>query len=195
MKHLVSFGLLLLCFCNFAFARNDDNAVNSFESIKEYLQRNIDNLNPIEGIYHVTLEFRINDKLCFESVPFDLFVDLEGEKKNNDIFLGSYIGYADPFDGKSLPSKEIQEVPNACIGFCYIIQRDNTNLYNFRICPFGLKKEFCNQIFVLDLGANDFVIDYNSITSEGYEYFGVPEKYIHKKPKMVLKAKKIFPQI
>lgn len=195
MKHLISVGLLLLCICNLTFARNDENAVNNIGSIKEYLQRNIDTLNPIEGIYRVTLEFRINGKLCYESVPFDIFVDFEEKRNTKKSFIVSYIGYTDPFDGKSLPENEIREVPNACIMFCYIIQHDNTNLYNLPICPFGPKKAFCNQSFVLDLGAKDFIVEYDSITSDGYEYFGVPQKYINKKPEMVLKAKKIFPLI
>ena len=179
--------------CSSVFGRDDENADNSIESIKEYLQRNINDLNPIEGIYHVSLEFQIDGRKCFDGNSFDIFVDFGENRNGENSFLVSYVGYSDPFDGKMLPEEDIREIPNVCILLGYILQKPNSNLYNLRICPFGLKNEFGNQFFVLDIGANDFIVEYDSITNEGYQYFKVPKKFINKRPKLVLKAKKIFP--
>ncbi len=191
MKKLALFILAVIFSTYYTFARENDFEANNFASLKEFFQKNISTLNPIEGVYHISVTFSCDDRLIQPQSDFDIFV-IESESSKT-VFDVLFLGYSDPFDGNSLPYETIKDEPGACIFAGYIFQDGNTNRYFFSFCPFGRSKAIAEQPFILDLGASDFSVEFESISRDNDSYLNIPEKFKNKIVKMSFKATKRFP--
>lgn len=191
VKKFLIITVLIICCSILSFARDNDFEANNFTSLKEFFQKNLNTLNPIEGIYHITSSFSCNDKLVTLPTEFDIFV-IESESSNT-VFNVLFLGYSDPFDGKPLPAETIQEEPGACIFAGYIFQDGNTNRYLFSFCPFGRNKAIAEYPFILDLGSPNFTVDFGTIQPKDFSYLNIPDKLRNKKINMSFKATKRYP--
>ncbi len=172
-----------------SYAREDTFEANNIPSLKEYFQRNHSSLNPVEGIYHTTVQFTLNGKLVCEEHKFDIFII---ESENSDkMFDVLFVGYSDPFDKKPLPTEDIAQDPGVCIYAGTIYQDGNTNRYLFIFCPFGPKKAIGKAPFILDLGADTFVVNFEKLDPSNFSYLGIPENLKNKTIKSNFRFTKI----
>lgn len=159
--------------------------------MKEYFNANEYDLNPIEGVYKVSVKFYDKNSLIYEIKPFNIIVEEYNDDKST--FILSYVGYEDPIEHSSLPEDVILENPGSFIMFGFIYNYpSNSNQYVFRWMGGHPDGNDIHNSFILDVGANDFNVEFN-LTDNKNEYWGYPLKYKNKKLRMSLEAQKLFP--
>lgn len=191
MKYKLLLILISIIVSFSSFGRENDFDANNYNSLKEFYQRNLNSLTPIEGIYHVSATLICNEKPIGELTEFDIFV-IESSSYDS-VYDILYLGYSDPFDKSSLPSEIINDNPGACIHAGYILQDGSSNRYIFRFCPHGIKNEVAYQEFILDIGASNYKVDFGSISSSSYNYMNIPNKFKNKKVALTFNVTKRFP--
>ena len=191
MKKILIFLTFTMALIPSIYGRDDQMGRNDLSSMKEYFIRNQYDLNPIEGVYKVSLKFYHKNNLIYQADPFNMVVDEYKNDKNS--FILSFIGYQDPIDHTSLPDDVILENPGAFIMFGFIYNYPpNSNQYIFRWMGGHPNNDDIHNSFVLNVGANDFDVIFN-IKENKSNYWGYPAKYDNKDIRIELEAQKMFP--
>lgn len=190
MKKVILIFSILLITVPLNHAREAQISNNDITSIESYFKENIKDLDPIEGVYQISIKFYYKDDLIYKIKPFHFFVDEYGEKEKRTFVL-CFVGNFNPLTGENDDfNKEDGFVDFHMFGLIYNYPV-NTNSYIFQWVE-GAKEEDISNIFVLDVGKNDFYVELK-LSGENYDYWGFPQKYKNKKLKMVIQTKKVYP--
>lgn len=91
------------------WTRDDMPSSNTFQDYELYFKRNVNSLNPLEGIYQVTMFAHLPGHS--DGVQWKYKVAIDEYEDGKDRLIMSFLGYQNPFDGYKIPQNQIDQNP------------------------------------------------------------------------------------
>ncbi len=159
------------------WARNDMPASNTFQDFSSYFNRNIARLNPVEGIYEVTMFAHLPGHS--DGVQWKYKVAIYEYEDSNDRLIMSFLGYQNPFSGFSIPQQEVDENPLVSIPHAVLLLLNTPYTYGCCLLEPGRrvsaeKFQAMGPLF-LDPNTYDFEADIEVYSTEFLDALKMPK--------------------
>ncbi len=175
MKRIWIILLYILTFGLHCEARKDVWAANNLESLNAYFEKNLSDLDPVEGVYDITLLARVPKEHRGTQMQYKIFIE---EVKGNEAMVASFLGLNDPFNWINFTEEEKAQthrlIPHALIEkttapyvYFFGMLMPSQEIDSKRFQVIGLLK--------LDPNTYNFEIEISYCSPLGVQYLRLPE--------------------